>query len=231
MSDLVSTHKEAGGVVVLTLHAGKVNAVNPKLVAAFHAALDAVEADSETRALVIASARERVFCGGFDLALFASQPFADAVKNVQEGVRMAVRVLKLPFPVVAAVRGSAVAFGTFLAMSCDYRVASPEGASGIRPFLRISESLLPLVALPLAPSPSPPYIPHYHTPLSRVWLTLYLSLLHRAGNMSTLRPLPHPVVPIPSHPPGSPTVHLSPSLSSIAGCVDKTWVAQYWTPN
>ena len=27
-------------------------------------------------------------------------------------------------------RGSAVAFGTFLAMSCDYRVASPDGKHG-----------------------------------------------------------------------------------------------------
>jgi enoyl-CoA hydratase/carnithine racemase len=69
------------------------------------------------RAVVLAG-QGKHFCAGLDFAANAGQDIAELYGN-------AVRLFAAPLPVVAAVHGSAIGGGLGLALSADFRVASP----------------------------------------------------------------------------------------------------------
>ncbi|MGY1780116.1 enoyl-CoA hydratase-related protein [Geodermatophilus sp. SYSU D01036] len=106
-------------VFVLDLGADE-NRFSPDWLAAVDAALDEVEGASGPRALVT-TATGKFFSNGLDLAWLLEHPDQrDAyVGTVQ---RLLARVLALPVPTVAAVRGHAFAAGAMLALAHDQRV-------------------------------------------------------------------------------------------------------------
>ena len=73
--------------------------------------------DTWCRAVVLAG-QGKHFCAGLDFAANAGQDIAELYAN-------AARLFAAPLPVVAAVRGSAIGGGLGLALSADFRVASP----------------------------------------------------------------------------------------------------------
>lgn len=97
----------------------------------------------EARAIVIASAGDRVFCSGADLAVMS----ADATGLEQHEARGLLRELILamresPLPVLARVQGLCLAGGVGLALAADLLVASdaaqfglPEVGLGLWPFI------------------------------------------------------------------------------------------------
>jgi enoyl-CoA hydratase len=111
-----------GGVAVIAMDDGKVNALSPAMLGELAAAFDRAEAD---RAVVVVTGREGVFSAGFDLKVLRGGG-PDAPAMVQGGFDLAERVLAFPFPVVMACSGHAIAMGLFLLESGDYVV----GASG-----------------------------------------------------------------------------------------------------
>ena len=117
MNDLVSYHLE-DGIATLTLDNGKVNAVSPEVIAAFHAALDRAEAD---QAIVIITGTPGILSGGYDLKVMTSGP-QNAIALVAAGSGLARRMLAHPFPIIVACTGHAVAKGAFILLSSDYRV-------------------------------------------------------------------------------------------------------------
>jgi enoyl-CoA hydratase len=117
MSDLVSYALE-DGIATLTLDNGKVNAISPEVIAAFHAALGRAEADS---AIVIITGTPGMFSGGYDLKVMMSGP-ENAIALVAAGSGLARRMLAHPFPIIVACTGHAVAKGAFILLSADYRV-------------------------------------------------------------------------------------------------------------
>lgn len=120
MSDSLTTHDDADGVVRIQLDDGKANALSPALVDAISRALDAAEKDG--RAVVLAGRPGR-FCAGFDLSVMGSN--ADAARSlVHAGAELCVRLLEFPRPVVIACTGHAVAGGALLVMSGDYRIGA-----------------------------------------------------------------------------------------------------------
>lgn len=121
MSDLIEYHLQ-DGVATLTLNNGKVNAISPDLITAFHEALDRSEAD---RAVVVVTGRPGILSGGYDLKVMMSGP-QEAIELVTAGSRLSRRLLGHPLPVIVACPGHAVAKGAFLLLSADYRV----GAAG-----------------------------------------------------------------------------------------------------
>jgi enoyl-CoA hydratase/carnithine racemase len=96
------------------------NRVNPDWVARVSAALDEVEAAPAPRALVTTGSGE-FFSAGFDLEWMAANPdgVTELVASMHE---LVARVLELPLPTVAALRGHAIAGGALLALAHDYRV-------------------------------------------------------------------------------------------------------------
>ena len=117
MTDLVSYELE-DGIATLTLANGKVNAISPEVIAAFHAALDRSEAD---RAIVILTGTPGMLSGGYDLKVMTSGP-QEAIALVAAGSGLARRMLAHPLPIIVACTGHAVAKGAFLLLSADYRV-------------------------------------------------------------------------------------------------------------
>lgn len=117
MSDLIGYDLE-DGIVTLTLDNGKVNAISPDVIAAFHAALDRAEAEG---AIVIITGTPGILSGGYDLKVMTSSPQA-AIDLVAAGSGLARRMLAHPFPIIVACTGHAVAKGAFILLSADYRV-------------------------------------------------------------------------------------------------------------
>jgi len=114
----------ADGVATITLDDGKANALSPAMLDAIGAALDQAEADESAGAIVLAGRPGR-FSAGFDLGVLnAGGP--EAERMLLGGFELAERVLGFAKPIVMACTGHAVAMGSFLLCSGDYRV----GAAG-----------------------------------------------------------------------------------------------------
>jgi enoyl-CoA hydratase len=107
-------------VATITMDDGKVNALSPSLQAEIHQALDQAERD---RAVVVLRGREGVFSAGFDLSVLQGGG-TDAQAMVHGGFELAARVLGFEHPVVVACTGHAIAMGTFLLLSGDYRIGT-----------------------------------------------------------------------------------------------------------
>lgn len=119
MSTLVTCEID-GGVATLRLDDGKVNVLSPAMQAAINDGLDQAE---RAGAVVVLTGRERVFCGGFDLATLRGGGQA-ASGMLRGGFALAERVLTFPRPVVSACNGHAIAMGLFLMISADYRLGA-----------------------------------------------------------------------------------------------------------
>ena len=117
------TYALADGVATITMDDGKANALSPAMLDDLGFALDRAEADAATA--VVLAGRPGRFSGGFDLGVLnAGGP--DAERMLRGGFTLAERILGLPFPVVAACTGHAVAMGSFLLCAADHRI----GAAG-----------------------------------------------------------------------------------------------------
>lgn len=121
------------GVARVTLNRPeKRNALNAELIEALKAALRAADADAEVRVVAIEGAGKD-FCSGADLS--AMQRIADAgvMENVEDVDALAELFLlprRMRKPVVALVRGRALAGGCGLATSCDLVLASGSAQFG-----------------------------------------------------------------------------------------------------
>ena len=83
-------------------------------------ALDRAESD---RALVILTGREDVFSAGFDLHVMKRGGIT-AIRMLRAGYALTARVLRYPYPVIAACNGHSLAMGVFLMLSADYVIGS-----------------------------------------------------------------------------------------------------------
>lgn len=111
-------------VATITMDDGKVNVLGPDMQAAINEALDRAEKDSAKA--VVLTGNGRVFSGGFDLAVFQSGDAQAALAMLAGGFELSVRCLTFPAPVIMAATGPAIAMGSFLLLSGDHRVGSPE---------------------------------------------------------------------------------------------------------
>ena len=111
-------------VATITLDDGKVNVLGPTMQAAINEALDRAEKD-EAKAVVL-SGNQRVFSGGFDLAVFQSGDASAVLGMLAGGFELSVRCLTFPKPVIMAATGPAIAMGSFLLLSGDHRVGAPK---------------------------------------------------------------------------------------------------------
>jgi enoyl-CoA hydratase/carnithine racemase len=130
--DRVGLDASSGDVVVVTLARPAVmNAIDNAMLAALHAACDAIEADPGVRGLVLAADGDRAFCAGMDLKERAG--FSDDDLRAQRAgiVDLVRRVHELPVPTIAAVDGVALGGGFELALACDLIVAGPGATFGL----------------------------------------------------------------------------------------------------
>jgi enoyl-CoA hydratase len=119
MEPLVTYHL-ADGIATITLDDGKVNVMSLAMQAEVNAALDRAADDG---AVVVIEGRDGVFSAGFDLPTLRGGG-DDGWRMVRGGFELAHRVLGFPLPVVIACTGHAIAMGTFLLVSGDYRIGA-----------------------------------------------------------------------------------------------------------
>jgi len=116
-------YRRDGAIATITMDDGKMNALSLAMLGALDAALDRAAA---ANAVVVLTGRDRVFSAGFDLPVLRAGGLT-AFTMVRAGFEIAERVLSFPTPVVMACTGHAIAMGSFLLLSGDYRVGA-EGA-------------------------------------------------------------------------------------------------------
>ncbi len=135
---------QSGAVRTLTLNRPKaLNSFTEAMHADFAAALEAAAADRETRCLVLTGAG-RGFCAGQDLADPAVAPNPDPngpstdigalIERIYKP--LALRLRRMPVPVLAAVNGVAAGAGANIALGCDVVIAA-RSASFIQAFAKI----------------------------------------------------------------------------------------------
>ena len=151
--DPLVLRQDTAGVSILTLNAPRsINALSEDMLDALSAALDAIKADTTVKAVVIRSAGAH-FCAGHNLKEMTArrsdpdgghQYFNDLFAKC---AAMMLRIVHLPQPVIAEVKGIATAAGCQLVATCDLAVAAEDATfatSGVNIGLFCST---PMVAL------------------------------------------------------------------------------------
>jgi len=133
------TSARDGGVLTLTLNRPeKRNALGSALIEALHQALEAADLDAEVRVVVLAGAGKD-FCAGADLEELLASADASPEANEAAALRLGTlfgRMRQLPKPVVAVVRGRALAGGAGLMTACDIVLAGTGAQVGYPEVLR-----------------------------------------------------------------------------------------------
>ncbi|MBJ3762550.1 enoyl-CoA hydratase [Maribius pontilimi] len=153
ITDELLLRSDADGIAVLTLNAPKsINALSEAMLGALSDTLDTIAADRSVKAVILRSGGAH-FCAGHNLKEMTARR-ADADGGYQyfqdlfaKCSAMMLRVVRLPQPVIAEVRGIATAAGCQLVASCDLAVASEDAkfaTSGVNIGLFCST---PMVAL------------------------------------------------------------------------------------
>ena len=117
----------------------RANALNLDFLAEINQALNETENDSNVRCIVISGAGAN-FCGGADVAAFASAKMNSVLRFSDAGQTLFTRMEIYPKPIVAAINGAALGGGLEMALACDLRIMNsktqlrfPELSLGLMP--------------------------------------------------------------------------------------------------
>ncbi|MGH8319620.1 MAG: enoyl-CoA hydratase [Steroidobacteraceae bacterium] len=140
--------RDVDGTVTLTLNRPQaLNTLSESLLIALQSELDALEADTSARVLVLAGAG-KAFCAGHDLREMRAAPSLGYYQRLfGRCSRVMLTLRRLPIPVIARVQGVATAAGCQLVAQCDLAVASTEArfaVSGLKVGLFCSTPAVPL---------------------------------------------------------------------------------------
>ena len=130
-------------VRVVTFQSGE-NVFNPAFLAAFHEALDMVEADADAAAMVT-TGDGRHYCGGFDLGYLGSAGRDEVLAFVEKTCALLGRIVSFPLPTVAAVNGHAFGVGAILALAHDQSVMNSERGWMCLPEIELGLQLHPFL--------------------------------------------------------------------------------------
>ncbi|MFV0260390.1 MAG: enoyl-CoA hydratase/isomerase family protein [Acidimicrobiales bacterium] len=142
----VETSQPAPGITQLTLNRPQqLNALTYELVDELHAALDAVHADHDCRAVIITGAG-RGFCAGLDLKGFGTVPGTENQGRPQQGMatqqfiaRLVPHMRSVRQPIIAAINGPAAGGGFAIALASDIRICARSARFGTA-FVRLGIS-------------------------------------------------------------------------------------------
>lgn len=147
MSQAITITTRLDGVAVLAFDqpGSKANVLTRELWKEFGDALADLDARTNLKGLVLASAKPGIFIAGADLKLLANAPGPNDPEVrafIEQGLRVLEQLEALPFPTCAAIDGAALGGGLEVALACDYRIC------GSNPKIQLG---LPEVKLGLVP--------------------------------------------------------------------------------
>jgi methylglutaconyl-CoA hydratase len=136
-----------GGVLTATLNrADKKNAIDAPMIEALLEALERADLDAEVRVIALRGAGPD-FCAGMDLHELLASADRAVEENRQAALRFGevfLRMRRLPKPVVALVRGRALAGGCGLATACDITLAAESAQFG---YPEVQRGFVPAIVL------------------------------------------------------------------------------------
>jgi enoyl-CoA hydratase len=120
-------------VLVLTIQRpDQLNALNKATIEELNSALNAADADTSVRCIIITGSGTKAFVAGADIKEFASFSVEQGEGLSRDGHNLLFnRVENMSKPVIAAVNGFALGGGLELAMSCHFRYASENAKLGL----------------------------------------------------------------------------------------------------
>ena len=133
MNSPVTFSLDAGGTgwIVFDSPDSRANIFNPATQAALAHAIRSAAA-SPAKAVVVMSAKERIFIAGADLKWLGSLPDAEsAAAFSRTGQELFQQLTSLKVPVVCAIHGACAGGGFELALACHWRLASDAGVTQI----------------------------------------------------------------------------------------------------
>ena len=119
--ELVHVTIEQGGTAMVSLHQGKVNAIDEPMVDELSQALTGLEKDDNVK-LVVLTGSHKFFSFGFDIPQFMSYDRSAFTSFLIKFTRLYQNLFVFPKPVIAAINGHCIAAGAMLACACDYRI-------------------------------------------------------------------------------------------------------------
>lgn len=108
-----------------------VNVWNEETLREFNHHLETLEHDTRAKALVLRSAKERVFVAGADLKTLRAMPHDRVDDLIWLGQAVFDRLARLRLPKVAAIHGACLGGGFEVTLACDWRVASDHESTKI----------------------------------------------------------------------------------------------------
>jgi enoyl-CoA hydratase/carnithine racemase len=124
--------RAAGAVARVTVdNAARLNVLDSALMAECVAAIAALGARADLRAVVLTGAGERAFIGGADIREMAALDAGRAREFITGLHRMCAALRDCPVPVIARVNGYALGAGLEVAAACDLRVAASNAVFGM----------------------------------------------------------------------------------------------------
>jgi enoyl-CoA hydratase len=126
------TTEQEGAVALVTIDNPPMNALSAALLEELEAEIDRLDADPETRAVVIRGAGERAFVAGADIKEFpALRKNGAAEGGAARGLHsLGHRMDAARIPFVAAIQGYCLGGGLELAMCCDVRICTEDAKLG-----------------------------------------------------------------------------------------------------
>jgi enoyl-CoA hydratase/carnithine racemase len=131
-TDELRHQRDDRGVHTLTLNTpAAFNVLSESMLSALQAALAAVAADPQARAVVLA-AEGKAFCAGHNLKEMSAHPDLAYYQTLfAQCSRVMLSIQSLPVPVIARVQGLATAAGCQLVAQCDLAVAVDSARFGV----------------------------------------------------------------------------------------------------
>ena len=127
---LVSSENGIGQITIN--RPSKLNALNVATIQELHTAFQNLDADAETKVIIITGEGEKAFVAGADISEFAHFTIEEGAQLAQQGQELLFDFVEnLRTPVIAAVNGFALGGGLELAMACHFRVASDNAKMGL----------------------------------------------------------------------------------------------------
>ena len=125
--------QQENGIATITINRPKkLNALNRDTIQELHDAFEALNADENSKVIILTGSGEKAFVAGADISEFAHFSVEDGGKLAAKGQELLFDFVEnLGTPVIAAVNGFALGGGLELAMAAHFRIASDNAKMGL----------------------------------------------------------------------------------------------------
>lgn len=121
--------KEDGfAIIYIDVQGEKMNIISPELIEVFDEVFDQLNKDTDTKAIILTSAKKD-FIAGADIKAFKAEKKGDFLPVVLKGHESMFKIERSKKPIVAAISGTCYGLGTELSLACHARVISDESHS------------------------------------------------------------------------------------------------------